>query len=322
MLRIDSQQLRSRDCSTRRPASADTRSTAPTRHCSRTSDGLDAQRSLIAEMRAHATDHPQIGADLDAVQAADRRMAHERVDAGGRRGAERRQDRRSGADQHERSGPVRHGARHHHQRFWPTSPRSATPPRRNVTDTGKLIVWTLVGSALVVIIAGFVLAWLLQRMVTRPGREPRGRACAASPPATTTHTVDASGPPEVAALGQDVDEMRRRIVADLRMVQTASEAVEARQRAAGTAGGGPAAVQRGPGAVRLRRLARPAGAAAQGGQLLPAAAAPVRRPARRAGRPVHLVRGRRRAPDAAADQRPAGVLPDRPGHYRVHRPST
>ena len=37
-----------------------------------------------------------------------------------------------------------------------------------MTDTGKLIVWSLVGSAIVVIIAGFVLAWLLQRMVTRP----------------------------------------------------------------------------------------------------------------------------------------------------------
>ena len=32
--------------------------------------------------------------------------------------------------------------------------RSATPPRSNVTDTGKLIVWSLVGSALVVILAG------------------------------------------------------------------------------------------------------------------------------------------------------------------------
>src|SRR5262249_9448167 len=34
------------------------------------------------------------------------------------------------------------------------------------------------------------------------------------------------GPPEVGALGRDVEEMRRRIVADLRLVQAASQAVE------------------------------------------------------------------------------------------------
>ena len=73
-----------------------------------------------------------------------------------------------------------------------------------------------------------------------------------------------------------------------------------------------APVQPRPRAVRLRRLARPAGAAAQGRQLLPAARAALRRPARRAGRPVHRVRGRRRQAHAAADQRPARLLPGRP----------
>ena len=63
-----------------------------------------------------------------------------------------------------------------------------------------------------------------------------------------------------------------------------------------------------------RRQPRPAGAAAQGVELLPAAAAPLRRQARRARRPVHRVRRRRRAADAAADQRPAVVLPRRPHH--------
>ena len=81
----------------------------------------------------------------------------------------------------------------------------------------------------------------------------------------------------------------------------------------------PGAVQQRPRAVRLRGEPRPAGAAAQGGELLPAAAAPLRRQAGRAGRPVHRVRRRRRRAHAAADQRPAGVLPGRAHHVRVHR---
>jgi light-regulated signal transduction histidine kinase (bacteriophytochrome) len=39
------------------------------------------------------------------------------------------------------------------------------------------------------------------------------------------HAIDLSGPPEVAALGRDVDEMRRRIVDDLRVVERANDAV-------------------------------------------------------------------------------------------------
>ena len=54
------------------------------------------------------------------------------------------------------------------------------------------------------------------------------------------------------------------------------------------------ALQRRARAVRLRRLARPPGAAAQGDELLPDARAPLRGPARRARRPVHRLRRRRR----------------------------
>ena len=52
-------------------------------------------------------------------------------------------------------------------------------------------------------------------------------------------------------------------------------------------GRGARALQRRARAVRLRRLARPPGAAAQGRELLPAARAPLRGAARRARRPVH-----------------------------------
>ena len=71
-------------------------------------------------------------------------------------------------------------------------------------------------------------------------------------------------------------------------------------------------LQRRPRAVRLRRVARPLRAAAQGHQLLPAPRASVRRPARRQGPPVHRLHGRRRQADAGADQRPARLLAGRP----------
>ena len=88
------------------------------------------------------------------------------------------------------------------------------------------------------------------------------------------------------------------------------------QPAARRPGPRPGTVQPRPRAVRLRREPRPAGAAAQGLQLLPAPAAALRRAARRAGRPVHRLRRRRRAAHAAPDQRPARLLPRRPHDVR------
>jgi len=67
-----------------------------------------------------------------------------------------------------------------------------------------------------------------------------------------------------------------------RAVLGAGRALGARRPHAGSA-----TLQRRTGAVRLRRIARPAGTAAQGGQLLRTAATPLRRPAGRTCRPVH-----------------------------------
>ena len=119
-----------------------------------------------------------------------------------------------------------------------------------------------------------------------------------------------SGPREIVELGADVDAMRVHISHEVDLLQQVN-------RAARRAGPRPGAVQPRPRAVRLRREPRPAGAAAQGLQLLPAPAAPLRRAARRAGRPVHRLRRRRRAAHAAADQRPARLLPGRPHDGRV-----
>ena len=70
----------------------------------------------------------------------------------------------------------------------------------------------------------------------------------------------------------------------------------------------PRALQRGARAVRLRRLARPLRAAADGLLLPPAPAPPLPGPARRGRRRLHRLRRRRRDPDAAADRRPPHLL--------------
>ena len=81
--------------------------------------------------------------------------------------------------------------------------------------------------------------------------------------------------------------------------------------AAAAEGGGAQALERGAGAVRLHRLARPAGAAADGGQLHAAAVAALQGQARLRRRRVHRLRGGRRQPDAAADPGPAGLFAGR-----------
>ena len=126
------------------------------------------------------------------------------------------------------------------------------------------------------------------------------------------HEVVAEGPAEIRQLGvrRGRDAPRDRPAA--RRGRAGPGPDRGGPRGARDAGGGAGPVQPRPGAVRLRRLPRPAGAAAQGGELLPDARAALQRPARRARRPVHRLRRRRREADAAADQRPARVLPGRP----------
>ena len=115
----------------------------------------------------------------------------------------------------------------------------------------------------------------------------------------------ARAPARSSSSAEDVDAMRARIVAELEALRVAEADLRALQRRAR--------------AVRLRRLARPPGAAAQGRELLPAAPAALRRAARRARRPVHRLRGRRRPAHAGPDQRPAGVLAGGAGRAAAHR---
>ena len=80
-----------------------------------------------------------------------------------------------------------------------------------------------------------------------------------------------------------------------------------------------APLQRRAGAVRLRRQPRPAGAAAQGRQLLPDAGAAATATSSTTGPTVHRLRRRRRQADAGAHQRPAHVLPGRAGSTGADR---
>ena len=104
----------------------------------------------------------------------------------------------------------------------------------------------------------------------------------------------------------------------------------AARRRAGAEGedGGARAVERRPGAVRVRRVPRPPGAPPDGVELRPALREAVRGPRRRAGGQVHRVRGRGGEADAVPHRRSPRVLPRRTarravrhrGHERGARP--
>jgi signal transduction histidine kinase len=99
-----------------------------------------------------------------------------------------------------------------------------------LTRNSDRIVQLLIAAALVVILAGVLLAVLLRYLVTNPVSRLAAeiRRVAAG---EYEHAVDTDGPAEVAALARDVDGMRRRIVKDLAEVRAARAAVEdARQR--------------------------------------------------------------------------------------------
>ena len=95
-----------------------------------------------------------------------------------------------------------------------------------------------------------------------------------------------------------------------------------RREPTGRSGPRTAAVERRTRAVRLRRVARPSGAAAQGGVVLPADREAVRRQARRARHRVHRVRRRRRQAHAGPDQRSARHSPASVGSIRRAPTST
>jgi len=187
-------------------------------------DGLAAQTSLVADLRAHIGGHHNIGRDVDSVQGAiDTWRANVAVPI---MTAIKAGDHRAALALIDPSARDRFDA----VRAVMTTLLNDVVTLRNtavadVQRSSRAITWTLIAAVSIVIIAGLVLAVLLRRMVSGPVTRLAAdvRLVAAG---DYNHTVDGYGPPELAALGADVEEMRRRVVADLRLVQSANDAVE------------------------------------------------------------------------------------------------
>jgi signal transduction histidine kinase len=188
-------------------------------------DGVTQQQALVTQLRRLAADRPKVRADLAAaesaiadwqakvaqpviaaVQAGDHTTALALIDP----------DSRGQFDAVRASLDTMAGD--------VTALRDSSVS--DVQQSSHAIVWALVASGIVIVIAGFVLALLLRLMVRNPVARltERVRQVAAG---DYNQSVDVAGPPEVASLGADVEEMRHRIVADLRVVQAANEAVGA-----------------------------------------------------------------------------------------------
>ena len=296
-------------CSTRRPGSAGTPSPGTRHSSSPTTEGSRGEH--VAGHAARAT--ADRARPARPVRAHRRRSGVRRLADGDRRTRHRAGPRR-------RTGDRRRAAATAEDTFDVVRDSVAALPRRDrrastadecpraAPSTSQLLFGTLAAwarpadrSAVAHLGGAAPLGHRSRSSARRRGRPGRG---AATRPATG-HEITGDGPARDRRAGRPIDRMRRADPAASTALAEASPAEARRPRAARGAGRGAAPVQRRARAVRLRRLARPAGAAAQGGELLPAPRAPLRGPARRAGRPVHRVRGRRRQADAAAHQRPA-----------------
>ncbi|MEU7870600.1 ATP-binding protein [Dactylosporangium sp. NPDC049140] len=95
----------------------------------------------------------------------------------------------------------------------------------SVRSSGDVLVLLLIFAAVVVVVAGVALALLLRRLVTRPVTDLAGEVRRVAG-GDYDYAIRSSGPPELAALADDVDTMRRRINADLTDVQEARRLVE------------------------------------------------------------------------------------------------
>jgi signal transduction histidine kinase len=185
--------------------------------------GVDQERRLDESMAAMLVDHPDIQARLDAVIASAehwRATIAEPVIAAAATGTTAAQELLT--DDSRRSfDEVRAVAQ---------QLREATLVLRNqvaedASRTGDTLVLVLVIAAAVVVIAGAVLLLLLNQLVIGPvtALAEQVRSVARG---DFQQPIEASGPPELAGLGRDVDAMRRRIAADLAEVREARARIE------------------------------------------------------------------------------------------------
>ena len=122
-------------------------------------------------------------------------------------------------------------------------------------------------------------------------------------------------PKDVRDMAIDVENMRKRIVEELEVSRSARELLNEQTielRRSNTE------LEQ----IRLRRVTRSAGTAAQDRLVLPVAGEALRRQARRARGRVHRLRRRRGQAHAGADQRPAHVLARGPAQHHANRRAT
>ncbi len=186
-------------------------------------DGVASQRALTADMMPRVGEHSTVADDMRAVNArvdewrtviADPVIA--KVQAGDTAGARALLDSTSKAH----FDTVRAAV----DKLQADVLNLRNSAVDDLQRSSNQIVWELIVAAIIVVVGGVLLAYLLRRLVTKPVDTLAAsvRVVAAGDYAAV---IDTSGPPELARLGHDVDEMRQRIVSDLRFVQQASDSV-------------------------------------------------------------------------------------------------
>jgi signal transduction histidine kinase len=187
------------------------------------STGYDQQKALIADMRAHLDGHPEIGTDLNALQRSidvwRSQVAQPVIDtvAGGNDQSALAQLNAAGTTQFNAIRSDMTTLQNH-----VTALRDVAVD--NLKRSSREILLALIAAAVIVLLTALLLWWAIRRLVTRPIQRLVTSVQIVSG-GDFDHEVDMSGPLELALLGRDVDNMRRRIVDDLHVVQIASESV-------------------------------------------------------------------------------------------------
>ena len=247
--------------------------------------GRAAEDRDVAAIRTYlgSGDHPVIAADLAAVEAA--------AEAWRSGYAQPLLDRGSGAPEPPQGKELFDAIRSAAGTLQDDLNAERFAARDRLAAAANGLAW--VGAGVLVMIAGFLVAagFGLRRSVLRPVSDLAAQVRVVAS-GDVGHPITVDGPREIINLSADVESMRLAILGDL-------EADEGHQPAARRTGPGAGAVQQRPGAVRLRRQPRPAGAAAQGRELLPAAPAPLRAASSTSG-PTSTSASRSTAPSACS----------------------
>jgi signal transduction histidine kinase len=186
-------------------------------------DGVASQNSLTSQMMpllsampGVAADLREVGARMDTWRANVAEPVIARVAAGDMDGARATLDTSAKAE----FDAVRAAAAKLQVDVLAVRNTAVTRLQQSSRD----IIWELIAGAVVVIIGGLLLAFLLRRFVTAPLNRLASSVRLVAD-GDFNHVIDTTGPPELARLGRDVDNMRQRIVDDLRVVQRARDVV-------------------------------------------------------------------------------------------------